>query len=329
VIDGQSVLVTGGAGSFGQKFVDHLLEVYNPSKIVIFSRNEANQAEMAARLAYHKDKLRFILGSVCDYDRIYRALKGIDIVVHTAALKVVPTAEYNPLEVCAVNVDGTKNVIMACCERGVQKAIMLCTDKAVMPVNLYGCSKAMAEKIWIEANYLEPIFSAARYGNIMGSRGSVINKFMEKRDRGDSEYELTHIDCTRFWVDFDDAIVLVLKAIEEESGIILCSKTKAFRVKDLIRAVYLRAEMKVTGLREGEKIHETLINEYEAARAKDMGSYYKIYPYYSFDDEIIYSKDKGEDLCGPVMTSDKESMMKLSEVRKRVKVFAAGGLDGD
>lgn len=305
----------------GQALTDYLLANFSPEKIVIFSRNEFNQSQMESRLAFYKDKLRFILGSVTDYDRLYRALKGIDYVIHTAALKVVPKAEYNPLEVISVNVDGTKNVISACCERKVTRAVMLCTDKAVMPVNLYGCSKAAAEKIWIESNYLEPIFSVARYGNIMGSRGSVLNKFIEQREIGEAVYEITDLNCTRYWVDFSDAIALILKALEDKPGLILCSKTRAFKVRDLIRAIYLRAELKITGLREGEKIHETLINQYEAARAVDCGTHYKIFPAFSFDDEILYDKEEGKWLEHPVTTNDLESMMKLKEVRARVKAI--------
>jgi UDP-N-acetylglucosamine 4,6-dehydratase len=320
-IDGSRILITGGAGSMGQALTDYLLNNFSPQKIVIFSRNEANQCEMASRLGYYKDKLRFILGSVTDYDRIYRALKGIDIVIHTAALKVVPKAEYNPLEYVSVNVDGTKNVVAACCERQVGKAILLCTDKAVMPVNLYGCTKAVAEKIWIEANYLEPIFSVVRYGNICGSKGSIINHFLEQREIGEKEYEITDMECTRYWVDFLEAIQLILKAIEDKPGLILASKTKAFKVRDLIRAVYLRAELKVTGLREGEKIHETLITEYEASRTKDMGDYYKIFPAYPFDDEILYDKEGGKEITKAVTTNDHSSMMSLREVRAKVKKF--------
>lgn len=321
MFDDSNILVTGGTGSFGQKFVDFILANHSPEKIVIYSRNEANQVDMASRLGYYKDKLRFILGSVTDYDRLYRALKGIDYVVHAAALKVVPKAEYNPLEVMAVNADGTKNVISACCERNIKKAVMLATDKAVMPVNLYGFTKGVAERIWIESNYLEPIFSVARYGNIMGSRGSVINKYLAQRDRGEKDYELTHEACTRYWVDFQDAIFLVMEALGNKPGLIHCSKTRAFRVKDLIRAIYLRASMQVTGLREGEKIHETIINEYEATRARDYGTHYTIFPAYSFDDTICYDKEHGKALKGAVMTNDSDSLMVLDEVRAKVKEF--------
>jgi UDP-N-acetylglucosamine 4,6-dehydratase len=323
-IDGSRILITGGTGSMGQALTNYLLNNYNPEKIVIFSRNEFNQCAMAYRFKEHKDKLRFILGSVTDYDRLYRSLKCIDIMIHTAALKVVPKAEYNPMEVKDINVDGTANVIEACCERKVGKAVMLCTDKAVMPVNLYGCSKAMAEKIWIESNYLEPIFSAVRYGNIQGSKGSIINQFIKMREEGVKEYEITHMDCTRYWVDFSEAINLILQSIEDKSGLILCSKTKAFRIKDLIRAIYLRAEINITGLRIGEKIHETLINEYEAERSVDMGGYYKIFPAFSFDDAIDYDKSEGKPLESAIMTSDKLSMMSLEEVRAKVKAFERG-----
>lgn len=321
MLDDSNILVTGGTGSFGQKLVDFLLANYTPGKIIIYSRNEANQEDMKGRLGYYKDKLRFILGSVTDYDRLYRALKGVDYVIHAAALKIVPKAEYNPLEVMAVNVDGTKNVISACCERNVRKAILLATDKAVMPVNLYGFTKGVAERIWIESNYLEPIFSVARYGNIMGSRGSVINRFIEQRNRGEKDYELTHVDCTRYWVDFGTAIQLVLTALSGQSGLIHCSKTGAFKVRDLIRAIYLRASLEVTGLREGEKIHETLINEYEAERARDYGTHYTIFPAYSFDDAILYDKEHGTPLEGPVMTNDPYTLMSLNDVRDKVREF--------
>lgn len=320
-IDGKSILITGGAGSFGQKFVDHLLANYSPEKIVIYSRNEFNQTEMAFRLAYHKDKLRFILGSVTDYDRLHRALKGIQYVVHAAALKVVPKSEYNPLEFLHVNTIGTENVIRACCDRKIEKAVFLDTDKAVMPVNLYGYTKGAAERIWLECNYLEPIFSIARYGNIVGSRGAILNKFLEQRDRGEKDYEITHMDCTRYWVDFSDAIKLVLAALEEKPGLIHCSKTRAFRIRDLIRAIYLRAELKVTGLREGEKIHEVIINEYEAQRARDLGDRYIIFPAYSFDDLILYDKEHGIPLTRAVVTSDAGNLMNLNEVRDKLRRF--------
>jgi UDP-N-acetylglucosamine 4,6-dehydratase len=299
MMDGARVLITGGTGSIGQKLVDHILTHYDPNKIVIYSRNEANQVD----------------------SRLNRAMRGIDYVIHTAALKVVPKAEYNPLEVTDVNVGGTRAVVAACCDHGVKKAILLATDKAVMPVNLYGFSKGMAERIWMESNYLEPIFSVARYGNIMGSRGSVVKKFIEQRDRGEKDYELTHIDCTRYWVDYEDAIQLILTALGEKPGLIHCSKTPAFKVRDLIRAVYLRAELKITGLRQGEKVHETLINEYEAGQAKDYGTHYTIFPSYSFDDAILYDKEHGKDLAGPVMTNDKDTLMNLEQVRAKLRKF--------
>jgi len=317
----KSVLVSGGTGSFGQKFIKHILDTDNPRKVVVFSRNEANQCEMAHEFRGYANNLRFILGSVTDYERIYRALNGIDYVVHTAALKVVPKAEYNPIEVMAVNYEGTRNVINACIERGVKRAVFLATDKAVMPVNLYGVSKAAAEKVWMEANYLEPIFSSVRYGNVMGSRGAVITKFLAQRERGEKDYEITHPEATRFWVDFDEAIKLVLQSFEDNPGVVLCSKTKSFKVRDLIKAIYLRADLKVTGLREGEKIHETMVNEYEAQRAVEMEDRYRIFPPYSYEDSILYDKEHGVPMQKAVTSGDFLNLMNLEEVREKVNKY--------
>ena len=318
-----SVLVSGGTGSFGRRFIRHILDTESPHKVVVYSRNEANQCEFAEELGQYSKEVRFILGSVTNYERLMRALKGIDYVVHAAALKVVPKAEYNPLEVMEVNYEGTKNVINACIERGVKRAVFLATDKAVMPVNLYGVSKAAAEKVWMEANYLEPIFSSVRYGNVMGSKGAVINKFIEQRERGEKDYEITHPECTRFWVDFDEAIRLVMKSFDDKPGIITASKTKSFKVRDLIKAIYLRAELKVTGLREGEKVHETIVNEYEAPRTMDMGDYYRVFPAYSYEDKILYDKEHGVPVQKPVISNDFLSLMTLEEVREKVDAARA------
>jgi UDP-N-acetylglucosamine 4,6-dehydratase len=317
-IDGASVLVTGGTGSFGTHFIEYVMETFRPEKIVIFSRGEKAQCEMEDRLAYWKPKLRFILGSVTDAARVSRACQGIDIVVHAAALKVVPKLEYNPLETTDVNVGGTRNVIDACIERKVKKAIFIATDKGVMPVNLYGHTKGLAERLWMESNYLSPIFSVVRYGNVMRSRGGVLSYYLGLKKQGAKDYPLTHLDCTRFWLDYKDAIDLVIRALDEKSGLILASKTKSFRVKDLIKAIYLRADPKVTGLREGEKVHETLVNEYEASRAKELQHFYKIYPSFSFDDAILYNKEEGKDMTKAIVSNDPELLMGLDEMRKKV-----------
>ena len=317
-VDGKRILVTGGTGSLGQKLVDHILMNYHPEKVVIFSRGEKSQCEMEDQFSYFKGKLRFILGSVTDKERISRACSGIDLVIHAAALKVVPKLEYNPMECHDVNVNGTRNVINAVMERKVPDAIFVATDKGVMPVNYYGYCKGTAERMWLEANYIEPSFKVVRYGNVMRSRGSVINYFMDLKRQGAKDYPLTHLDCTRFWVDFHEAIEIILKAIDEKPGIVLCTKTKGFKVKDLIKAIYLRSELKVTGLREGEKIHETLVNEYEAARTKELPNAYRIFPAYSFDDTILYQKEEGKDLTKPIMSNDPDLMMSLEELRKRV-----------
>lgn len=317
----KAILVTGGTGSFGKRFIKHVLDTDSPRKIVIYSRNEANQCDMAAEFSGYASEMRFIMGSVTNYDRLYRALHGIDYVVHAAALKVVPKAEYNPLEVTDVNVDGTRNVIEACVENKVKRAVFLATDKAVMPINLYGMTKGVAEKCWLDANYLSPIFSIVRYGNVMGSRGAVINKFLEQRDRGEKDYELTHPEATRFWVDFEEAIKLVYQAFEDKPGIINCSKTRSFKVRDLIKAVYYRADFKITGLREGEKVHETLVNEYEAQHANEMDDRYRIFPVHSYDDTILYDKEHGVPLQKAVTSGDFLNLMTLEEVREKVNKF--------
>jgi UDP-N-acetylglucosamine 4,6-dehydratase len=277
--------------------------------------------DMESEFAGYAKTMRYIMGSVTDHDSISRACKGIDYVVHTAALKVVPKAQYNPKEVMRVNYLGTENVIDACIERKVKRAVFLGTDKGVEAVNLYGKSKAAAEDVWIESNYMEPIFSSVRYGNVMGSRGAVITKFLEQRERGEKDYEITHPECTRFWVDFDEAIQLVMKSFDEKPGIITASKTRSSKIKDLIKAIYLRADLKVTGLREGEKIHETIVNQYEAQRSMEMDDCYRIFPLYSYEDKILYDKEHGRPVPKAVTSGDFLNLMTLEEVRAKVDKF--------
>lgn len=315
-----SVLVTGGTGSLGRAITRHLLANESPHKIVIYSRNEAHQEEMREDFG-RPDKIRFVLGSVSNPERLFRAMRGIDYCIHAAALKVVPLGEYNPLEFLDINVQGTKNVINACLDSGVKKAVYIGTDKAVMPVNFYGFTKGVAERAWQEANYLAPIFSSVRYGNVQGARGSAISKWIEQRERGGTEYCLTHPECTRFWVNYDEAIKLIYRAFEEKPGLILASKTRSYRVRDLIKAVYLRAEVKVTGLREGEKVHETIVNEYEALRANEFDDYYAIRPVYSFDDKILYDREHGKPMEKAATSNDFLSLMSLEEVRAKLDEF--------
>lgn len=316
-----NILVTGGTGSFGRRFIKHILSHDSPHKIVIYSRNEAHQEETLAEFAGCKKELRFILGSVLDGDRLHRAMYGIDYVIHAAALKVVPLGNYNPLEFQDVNIMGTRKVINACIDNNVKRAVFIGTDKAVMPCNHYGVTKAAAEYAWISANTLAPIFSSVRYGNVQGSRGSAILKFMDQRDRGEKDYEITHPECTRYWTDFADAIELVMRAFEEKPGLILASKTKSYKVRDMIKAIYLRADLKITGLREGEKIHETIVNEYEASRANELETYYAIRPFESFDDTILYDREHGKPMTKAACSNDFLSLMSLEEVRERVSGF--------
>lgn len=256
----QTVLITGGTGSFGRTFVKTMLEKHPPKKIIIFSRDEMKQWEMQKEL--HHPCLRYFLGDVRDAERLHRAFHGVDIVVHAAALKIVPSLEYNPFEAVKTNIFGAENVINMAIDNGVKKVIALSTDKAANPINLYGATKLCAEKMFIAANNYSPHgtkFSVVRYGNVFGSRGSVVPFFKECRNKG--VIPITDERMTRFWITLEEGVKFVIQSLRAmRGGEIFVPKLPSFRIVDLIKAICPDCRHKVIGIRPGEKIHETLVS---------------------------------------------------------------------
>ena len=277
----KSILITGGTGSFGQKFVDSILKNFKQiKKIVIFSRDELKQSEMIKRFNdKEKIKLRFFIGDIRDKERVKRALDGIDIVIHAAALKQVPTAEYNPFEFIKTNVIGAQNLIEACLDKNVSNVIALSTDKAVTPVNLYGATKLCSDKLFLTANNIvgkrNIKFSVVRYGNVMCSRGSVIPFFLKQKEKG--FLPITHEKMTRFNISLDEAVDTVLHAIANNvGGEIFIKKSPSYRILDLASAIAPKCKIKVVGIREGEKINEELISSSESENVVDVGKFYVV-----------------------------------------------------
>lgn len=274
------VLITGGTGSFGKKFIEILLKEKNPAKVIVFSRDELKQHEMQTSGKNHPN-LRYFLGDVRDLDRLRRAFQGVDIVVHAAALKQVPACEYNPFEAVKTNILGTQNVIDAALDSGVKKVFALSTDKAVNPVNLYGCTKAAAEKLVVQSNAYaggrETRLSCVRYGNVVGSRGSVVPIFLQQKASG--VLTVTDERMTRFWLSLDDGVRFVIRCIEQmRGGEVFVPKIPSMAVKDLALAIAPEAEVKITGIRPGEKLHEVLISEDEARNTIELDDMFVVQP---------------------------------------------------
>ncbi len=280
----QIVLVTGGTGSFGRKFVEVMLDEYHPKKLIIFSRDELKQHEMRASGMDHPS-LRYFLGDVRDRQRLERALSGVTVVVHAAALKQVPACEYNPFEAIQTNINGGKNVIDAAIDCGVRRILALSTDKAVNPINLYGATKLCAEKMFVQANAYaggqDTRFSCARYGNVVGSRGSVIPIFMEQRKRG--KITLTDARMTRFWITLDQGVRFVVRCLEQmHGGEIFVPKIPSMKLLDMAQAVAPNCQIECVGIRPGEKLHEVLLSEDEARNGVETEDMFVIQPAHSW-----------------------------------------------
>jgi UDP-N-acetylglucosamine 4,6-dehydratase/5-epimerase len=278
-LNGKVVLVTGATGSFGKRFVEKALKLSKVKKLIVFSRDELKQSEMAPQ--FKDARLRFFIGDVRDTQRLSRAFTGVDVVIHAAALKQVPTLEYNPFEAVQTNILGAENIINAAIDQNVKKVVALSTDKAVNPINLYGATKLCAEKLFVAGNSyaagIDTRFSVVRYGNVVGSRGSVIPFFLEKRKEG--VLPITDERMTRFWLTLDQGIALVLRALSEmKGGEIFIPKIPSMRITDLKKAIAPECKTRVVGIRPGEKLHEALLTEDEAARTVDLGDVYLVKP---------------------------------------------------
>lgn len=279
-MDNKTILITGGTGSFGHTFVPMTLRDQNPKKIIVFSRDEMKQWNMAQKFE-NDDRVRFFIGDVRDKDRLYRALDGVDVVIHAAATKIVPTAEYNPFEAVKTNVFGAMNVIDAAIDQGVDKVVALSTDKASSPINLYGATKLTSDKLFIAANSYSgkngTKFSVVRYGNVLGSRGSVIPFFLSKVKSG--VLPITHPEMTRFMITLEESVALVWKALSEaHGGEIFVRKIPSMKVTDIAKALGPDAKQEVIGIRPGEKLHEQMIGFEDSTRTYDFGDHYRIMP---------------------------------------------------
>lgn len=284
-LDGVRILVTGGTGSFGQVFIRDLFTRHRPARVVVYSRDELKQFEM--QQCFTQPELRFFIGDIRDADRLERALKDIDVVVHAAALKQVPAAEYNPIECIKTNVIGAENVINACINQKVKKVIALSTDKAVNPVNLYGATKLCSDKLFVAANHLSgrdgTRFSVVRYGNVIGSRGSVVPFFRERCKTG--KLPITDLRMTRFWIRLEDGAAFVERCLDlMHGGEIFVPKIPSMRIADLARAICSECEHEIVGIRPGEKLHELLITRDDARWTLEFQDHYVIQPAIHFWD---------------------------------------------
>ena len=326
----KSILVTGGTGSFGKAFIKKILKKYpNFKRLVVFSRDELKQFEMSNQKVFQHPNLRMFIGDIRDKDRLKRAIEGIEIVVHAAALKQVPTAEYNPFEFIKTNIIGAQNLVEACIDSNVKKVIALSTDKASSPINLYGATKLCSDKLFLSANNIKGTrninFSVVRYGNVMGSRGSVIPLFLEKFSNK-SKLPLTDFNMTRFNISMENAINLVERSIKSSlGGEIIVPKLKSFYIRDLIEAITRKKNhFKIIGIRPGEKIHEELVSKAESKNTLEFKDHYKIYPNLN-QKEIMKlkktTKAKIPEKNFSYNSGDNKIFMQINELRNLVNNF--------
>lgn len=299
MFNGKNILITGGTGSFGKKYTKILLEKYQPNKIIIFSRDELKQYEMAQE--YSAKCMRYFIGDVRDNQRVKQATKDVDYIIHAAALKHVPIAEYNPMECIKTNIDGAQNVIEASLENGVKRVIALSTDKAANPVNLYGATKLASDKLFVAANNLvgsnDIKFSVVRYGNVVGSRGSVVPFFQKLLNEGTKEFPITDEKMTRFFITLEDGVNFVLKNFERmQGGEIFVPKIPSMKIVDMAKALNPNLPHKIIGIRPGEKLHEIMCPADDSHLTLEFDDHYVIKPTIKFTSGVDYSKNLlGED----------------------------------
>ena len=292
MLNNKTILITGGTGSFGKCFTKYVLTHYEPKKIIIYSRDEFKQWMMQNELKEYEDKLRFFIGDVRDLERMRRAFEGVDYVIHAAALKQVPACEYNPNEAIKTNIHGAMNVIEAALDMNVKKVVALSTDKAVNPVNLYGGTKLVSDKLFVAANAYagtkDVNFSIVRYGNVAGSRGSIIPFFHKIIKNGGTELPITDARMTRFWISLTEGVELVIKALREaKGGETFISKIPSFRVPDLAEAMLPGCRLKEIGIRPGEKLHEIMVTTEDSFNTYEYDKHYIVYPQMVFNDRQV------------------------------------------
>lgn len=327
MLSDQSILITGGTGSFGQAFVRRLLTQHpDIRRIVIFSRDELKQFEMAQHLSPTEfPQLRYFIGDVRDLDRIRRALEGIDLVIHAAALKQVPAAEYNPFECIKTNVLGAQNLIEACLDTQVRRVVALSTDKAAAPINLYGATKLCSDKLFTSANNIRGSrdlrFSVVRYGNVMGSRGSVIPFYLSRRKTG--VLPITDAEMTRFNITLDEGVDMVMWALENAlGGEIFVPKIPSYRIGDVAEAVDPECETPIIGIRPGEKLHEEMITQSDSFNTVDLGRYYAILPSAGDYDVAEYCAKMGGSPVAPGFSynsGDNDQFLTAAELRELIR----------
>ncbi len=325
MLNGKSILITGGTGSFGKAFTKYVLDHYEPKKIIIYSRDEFKQFIMQQEFAPYLDKLRFFIGDVRDKERLCRAFENVDYVVHAAALKQVPACEYNPSEAIKTNINGAQNIIDAALDQGVKKVVALSTDKAVNPVNLYGATKLVSDKLFIAANAYagskDVCFSIVRYGNVAGSRGSIIPKFADIIKKGGTELPITDMRMTRFWISLQEGVELVIKALEEaRGGETFISKIPSFRIPDLAEAMLPGCKLKEIGIYPGEKLHEIMVTVEDSQNTYEYDKHFIIYP------QIVWDSHKRVTPTGKKVpegfaysSGDNTEWLSVEEIRERLK----------
>ncbi len=324
MLNNKTILITGGTGSFGHHFVDYVLDHYQPKKMIIYSRDEFKQFHMQNEYKNYDDVLRFFIGDVRDKERLTRALSGVDYVIHAAALKQVPACEYNPIEAIKTNINGACNVIDACLDVGVKKIVALSTDKSVSPANLYGSTKMVSDKLFAAANAYSGAdgarFTVVRYGNVAGSRGSVIPFFQNIIDNGGTKLPITDYRMTRFWISLEEGVKLVIKALEESrGGETFISRIPSFRIIDLAQAMLPGCEMPEIGIREGEKLHEIMVPAEESGYTYEYDKHYIIYPNYNWwnPDNLIPGGRKVEPGFA-YSSGDNKEWMSIEDIKEKL-----------
>lgn len=326
MLNGKSILVTGGTGSFGNHFVEYVFKNYSPKKLIIYSRDEYKQFIMANKFQDFKEQLRFFIGDVRDKDRLKRALNGVDYVIHAAAMKQVPTCEYNPIEAVKTNIDGAMNVIDAVLDtESVKRVVALSTDKSVNPINLYGGTKLVSDKLFIAANayvgFRDLNFSVVRYGNVAGSRGSVIPFFKNIIENGGKELPITDYRMTRFWIDLEEGVELVIKALSDaRGGETFISKIPSFKITDLAEAMLPGCEKPEVGIREGEKLHEIMVTREDSMTTYEYDKHYIIYPHYDWWNRKVLPGGKLVETGFEYNSGNNKEWMDVKELRQRLGI---------